>query len=183
MKLQVKAINIMYDAYRNIVLNVTVDKSLSYLLNDLKKDTAYHVELKEDNGKAKPRSLDANKYYQVLLDQLKDFLKCDRDFLHKEMLRRYGQTATDEHGNKLIFSILSEIDGSTVAKYAEIIGHGEVNGKPFTHYRVLKGSSEMDTREFSILLEGLIDDCKEVGIETLPPDELAKLKGYEQQSS
>jgi hypothetical protein len=26
------------------------------------------------------------------------------------------------------------------------------------------------------LIDGVVDECKEVGIETLPPDELARLK-------
>jgi hypothetical protein len=175
MKLQVKAINIMYDTYRNIVLNLTIDPRHAEAVSELNNEIQYDVEIKKHTEK---RSLDANAYYQVLLDALKDVLKVDRDKLHRELLRRYGQTATDSNGNKLIYSILSEVDGSTVAKYCEIIGHGEVDGKAFTHWRVLKGSSEMDTREFSILLEGLIDDCHDQGIETMTPAELAKLKGY-----
>jgi hypothetical protein len=36
----------------------------------------------------------------------------------------------------------------------------------------------MDSKEFSMLLDGLIYECKEQGINTMTPAELLKLKGY-----
>ena len=37
-------------------------------------------------------------------------------------------------------------------------------------------SHELNTREFALLLNGLCDECREQGIETLSPNELASLK-------
>ena len=34
----------------------------------------------------------------------------------------------------------------------------------------------MDSKEFAILLDGVISECNEVGIATLTPDEVARLK-------
>lgn len=168
-----------YDCDGNVELNITLHRSLNQavrtMLEAWQDGKPYELLIRPVRVK---RSLDANAYYQALLDQLKDVLHRDRDELHFDLLRRYGQTAVDSEGNKLIFSIISQIDGTKISKYVEVIGHGKVDGKDFTHYRVLKGSSEMDTREFSILLEGLIDECKLQGIETLTPAELEKLKGY-----
>lgn len=159
---------------RHIELRITVD----YLPEKLTELCTTEGLVCRIDKERKKRSLDANSYYQVLLDQLKDVLRRDRDELHFDLLRRYGQTAVDAEGNKLIFSIISQVDGTKISKYVEVIGHGEVGGKDFTHYRVLKGSSEMDSREFSILLEGLIDECRIQGIEVMTPAELEKLKGY-----
>lgn len=159
---------------RHIELRITVNYDAQKLVELCTMDNLVLNISKE----RKKRSLDANSYYQVLLDSLKNVLLRDRDELHFDLLRRYGQTAVDSDGNKLIFSIISQVDGTKISKYVEVIGHGEVGGKPFTHYRVLKGSSEMDTKEFSILLEGLIDECKLQGLETMTPAELEKLKGY-----
>jgi hypothetical protein len=47
---------------------------------------------------------------------------------------------------------------------------------------VLRGSSDYDSREMSILIDGTISDCQDVGIETMTPDELLRLKGYEKQA-
>jgi len=40
---------------------------------------------------------------------------------------------------------------------------------------MLKGSSAYDTQEMSVLIEGLVSECKELGIETLPPDEIKRM--------
>jgi len=37
----------------------------------------------------------------------------------------------------------------------------------------------MDSKEMSNLIDGLVSECKEVGIETMTPQELKGLKGYE----
>ena len=42
-------------------------------------------------------------------------------------------------------------------------------------YLLLKGSSEYDSQEMSQFIDGIILDCKDLGIETLPPEELARM--------
>ena len=37
-------------------------------------------------------------------------------------------------------------------------------------------SSAMDTKEFKELLDGLISECQEVGIETATPEEIARMR-------
>jgi hypothetical protein len=51
-----------------------------------------------------------------------------------------------------------------------------VNDTLFSHYRVYKGSSEYDTREMAVLIDGIISEAKELDIETLPPAEIARMK-------
>ena len=41
------------------------------------------------------------------------------------------------------------------------------------------GSSTYNSRQMSALIDQLIQDAKALGIETLPPDELSRLAGYE----
>ena len=40
---------------------------------------------------------------------------------------------------------------------------------------MLAGSSTYDKKEMSELINGLVTECKELGIETLPPEELARM--------
>lgn len=42
-------------------------------------------------------------------------------------------------------------------------------------YVMLKGSSDYDTREMSELIDGLVSECKECGIETATPEELQRM--------
>ena len=125
----------------------------------------------------KTRTLTQNAYYWGLLNKLKNKLKTREDELHIQLLQRYGQDQKDENGNTVIFSLRSDISPVGILKYSKVIGTGTVNGVEFTHYKALKGSSEMDTAEMNVLIDGLISECKEVGIETDTPQELERLRG------
>ena len=51
--------------------------------------------------------------------------------------------------------------------------------KLFNVYQVYTPSHELKTDEFAILLDGLCEECKQVGIETYSPDELKEIEAYE----
>ena len=125
-------------------------------------------EIKEKKSK---RSLTANAYYWSLLNQLASVMRTSSEEVHFLMLQRYGQYE--------VISVLSDIDIHGYFKYYKEIGHGTVDGKDFCNYKIYKGSSEMDSKEFSVLLDGLISECEEVGIPVLTPDEVAKLRFIE----
>ena len=122
------------------------------------------------------RSLTANSYYWVLLSELAGRLRTSRDELHDFMLRRYGQYLKDKEGNIVCVAVAPD----TVM--TDFDGHFEYAGpfKGYARYKVLRGSRTYDSKEFSILLDGLISECHEVGIDTMTPNELLRLKGYEQ---
>ena len=122
-------------------------------------------EIKEKKNK---RSLTQNSYYWALLNQLAGVMRIDNLALHFLMLQRYGVYE--------VISVRSEIDVHGYFKYYKEIGHGTVNGREFTHYKIFKGSSQMDSKEFTILLDGLISECEEQGIPTLTREEISKLK-------
>ena len=46
----------------------------------------------------------------------------------------------------------------------------------FKHYKVYKGSSEFDTREMSIFIDGIVYEAEELGIQTMTPNEIARIK-------
>lgn len=125
-------------------------------------------DIKEKKSK---RSLTANAYYWSLLNQLASVMRTSSEEVHFMMLKRYGVCE--------VVSVRSDINIKGYFKYFKEIGHGTVQGKDFCHYMIYKGSSEMDSKEFSVLLDGLISECEEVGIPVLTPDEVAKLKYIE----
>lgn len=139
---------------------------IQWLFDQQDADKLY--EIKEKKSK---RSLTANAYYWSLLNQLASVMRIDNKECHFLMLIRYGQYE--------VVSLRSDVSIHGYFKYYEVIGKGFVNGKEFTHYKIYKGSSQMDSKEFSVLLDGLISECEEVGIPTLTPDEVAKLKYIE----
>lgn len=114
------------------------------------------------------RSLNANALCWKLCTEIADILRTDKDSVYLLMLKRYGQSD--------MVSVLKGIDVKPYFKYYEYAGEGKVQGKEFSHYKVFKGSSEYDTREMSIFLDGVVSEAKEMGIEVLTARELSLMK-------
>ena len=123
------------------------------------------------------RTLDQSGYYWHMVDELAMALRTSVQELHSELLDRYGVLRTTPDGEPVTFTIRADIDPHEVAKYVRVLQRGSIGGKQAIKYGVLKGSSELNTEEFSRLLDGLISECKEVGISTLTPKEIAELEG------
>ena len=117
--------------------------------------------------KKKKRSTDANALCWKMCTEIANVLRTEKESVYVEMLRRYGQSD--------IVSVVSSVDVKGYFKYYEEFGRGTVNGKEFTHYKVYKGSSEYDTREMSILLDGILDEAKALDIEVITEREKSLL--------
>lgn len=113
----------------------------------------------EIERKRKKRSTDANALCWKLCTEIANVLRTDKDSIYIDMLKKYGQSD--------IVSVLSTVNVKGYFKYFDAWGTGCVNGKEFTHYKVYKGSSEYDTREMSILLDGIIDEAKALDIDVI----------------
>ena len=116
----------------------------------------------------KKRSLNSNNYAWQLITEIANILRSNKEEIYLYMLKRYGQSQ--------MISVYAEVDVSKFLKYYEEAGESQLNGKLFKHYKVYTGSSEMDTREMSILIDGIVSEAKELGIETMTPSELKSLK-------
>ena len=114
------------------------------------------------------RSLNANSYAWALINEMSNVLRTSKDEVYLEMLKRYGQSQ--------VISVLSDIDISKFIKYFEPIGTAHLQGKDFTHYRCFIGSSEYDSREMAILIDGIISEAEQLGIETLPRTAIERMK-------
>lgn len=110
------------------------------------------------------RSLDANAYAWVLIGKIADVLREDKEAVYVNMLKHYGQS--------VIVTVANEVDVKSYFKYYEPIFVGE----KYTEYLVMKGSSEYDSKEMSILIDGIVQEAKELDIETETPENLERMK-------
>ena len=115
----------------------------------------------------KKRSNDANSFCWKLCTEIANVLRTDKDSIYLDMLKKYGQSD--------VVSVRTDVDVKGYFKYHDVFGTGTVNGKEFTHYKVYKGSSEYDTREMSILIDGIIDEAKALDIEVISEREKSLL--------
>jgi len=122
-------------------------------------------------NKKKKRSLDSNAYAWKLVTEMANVLRSSKDEVYLSMLKRYGQSSIVSVQDEAVSIFMKSV------KYAEEFGHGMVNGKSFTHIKVFMGSSEYDTKEMSILIDGIVSECKELKISTLTPAEIEMMKG------
>ena len=113
------------------------------------------------------RSLDQNAYAWKLITQIGNVLRKSKEEVYLQMLKDYGQSE--------IVSTLSSISPSGYFKYYEEFGIGTIKGKEFTHYKIYKGSSEFNSKEMSIFIDGIVQECKSVGIQTLDDLEINEL--------
>lgn len=127
------------------------------------------------------RSLDSNAYYWVLLSKLAEGLHISKPRAHNMMLRRYGQNLLID-GIKAYIRIPDTEKAEKMALEASTYHirptSQTVSGSDGVTYRtyvMLKGSSDYDTREMSELIDGLVSECKECGIETATPEELQRM--------
>lgn len=134
---------------------------IDYLLEQ--EDKTFEVKLYR-----KKRSNNANGYAWHLLNEMSNVLRASKEDIYIQMLKRYGQSEK--------VSVLSDIDVGGYFKYYEPIANTTLQGKEFTHYRVYKGSSEYDTREMAIFIDGIVSEAKELNIETMPEGEIERLK-------
>jgi hypothetical protein len=116
------------------------------------------------NYKFKKRSKSQNAYLWELIGKLADVLRIGKDELYIHLLEEYGQ------GDYI--KIKSNVNPKNYFKYYKEVG----KDNDCTFYKVYRGSSEYDSKEMSILIDGLIQECREQNIDTLTPEEIAKMK-------
>lgn len=129
--------------------------------------TLQNLSIKIDKYREK-RSLNANAYAWLLIGKIGNATRLSKEEVYFRMLKEYGQSD--------LVSVLAHIPVEHYFKYYEEAGESTLNGKLFKHYRVYKGSSEFDTREMSIFIDGIVSEAKNLGIETMTPNEIAKMK-------
>ena len=128
----------------------------------------YKVEIREYRKK---RSLDQNAMYWSLLTKVAQKTGISNAFAHNQMLRRYGQV--ERFGDKAAIIVLPDTDeAQKKADEAETyhlkptseVKRGK-DGRFYRTYLLLRGSSTYDTAEMTRLIDGLVDEAKQVGVE------------------
>ncbi len=154
-----------------VEISFTTDKSILKQFNDVKDDKELTVQVKEYRQK---RSLSQNAYMWVLLDEIAKAVNRSKEDIYKELVKDYG-----------VFEILPLKDDAVkrfnhnwskngLGWFTEIIGQSKLKG--YTNLIAYYGSSTYDTQEMNRLLDAVVNECQELGIQTMTMAEILLLK-------
>ena len=115
------------------------------------------------------RSLDANAYLWLLLQKMAEVLESDKDTLYLDMLGKYGVFTHLIVKENVVDRIKAEW------RLVKELGPVNVNGNTGIQLQCYFGSSTYDTKEMSVLLNGVINECHDLNIETKKQDEMDKM--------
>lgn len=147
---------------------------LTFSLNDgnLEEIQAYQdaelsIEVKKYRNK---RSLNANAYAWVLMQKLAESVHSTKEDIYTLMLHKYSSAFTHVICKENAIERIKEM-------YRVVVDLGEITiGNTTGHQlQIYFGSSTFDSQEMSRFIDGLVMECKELGIETLPPAELERI--------
>lgn len=135
------------------------------------RDRAYTCEVKEYRRK---RSLDANAYFWTLCDKLAEATNQPKELIYRESIRNIGGNSETGCFQDAAAKKLCQIWASRGLGWVTETTPSKLPG--CTNVILYYGSSTYDAAQMSRLIDNIVQDCKAVGIETMTPEELARLK-------
>ena len=173
MKGRLKDLTFGFRGEQHITVTVTSDFRQSF--DDLK-DYDVSVEIKRYR---EPRSKNANAYFHVLVNKIAEAQSLGNDEVKRQLVLEYGTIATDENGSVLGAMIPANASLDEFYPYAKWYKSMVVNGREYDCYLFYKQTHTLDSKEMARLIDGTIYVAKGLGLETMTPDQLARLEGYE----
>lgn len=136
------------------------------------KDRLYDLDVKEHREK---RSLDANAYAWVLIHKLASAMGMKPEEVYLQEVMNVGNNFTPMCvREKDVERFKRSWQSNGLGWPVKDLGPSQVPG--CRNLMAYHGSSTYDTQQMSRLIDLLVQDCKQLDIETLPPEKLALLK-------
>jgi len=147
---------------------------ITFLMSAGDKEAVYDLTLHKD---VKKRSLDANAYFHVLCDKLRQKLNVSMAYCKNHLIASYGQIFYLPDDTPLIYKTNApeEYMMELETIHTKCIKISEENGKNVYFYRVYRGSSDLNSAEMALLIKGTVEECAAQDIETATPDEIARM--------
>jgi hypothetical protein len=117
------------------------------------------------------RSLDANAYFHLLVDKIAKAVGIGADECKVKMVLEYGAIATDSNGEHFSVFLPKSVDVFSIYPYAKEINETDTHFE----YILYKQTRTLDSKEMYTLIQGVIYEAEELGIETATPEEKAKM--------
>lgn len=127
-------------------------------------------EIKEHKVK---RSLNANAYCWVLMNKIADAIKSTKEEVYREYIKNKGifrLITMNKDATNTFIKVWQEKGLGWICDISESKYEGMVD--VVAYY----GTSSYNTKQMANFIDYVVDEAKNLGIETLPPDEIERLK-------
>lgn len=172
-----KVVNVVPDpATGKYKVTFEIDENLTTECKSLKEYD--HVSVRVFRYRPK-RSAEANKYLWYLCNELAEKLSAEhvkhtKDDIYRKLVREFGVYDEEELDVKTAIEKRKEWESRGTGWVTEQVDYSEDGENVII--RFYYGTSTYNTKQFSRILDSLIQDCEAVGIDVKPPEELEKLK-------
>lgn len=139
-------------------------KDIINFLMDADKTKLYEI-----NEHKRKRSLNANSLLWHCLGEIANSINADKWDIYLQMLKRYGKYTYICVKPNVVESVKKQW------RECEILGDIEINGQKAIQMLCYFGSSTYDSKEFSVLLNGVISEMKEMGLKTPNDEEIERI--------
>ena len=153
-----------------LTLEVNERNDFEALVDEMRDKEKLSIEVKPYRAK---RSLDANAYFFVLADRLAEKLGITKEEVYRNAIKQIGGVSETVCVKDQAVTRLCEGWRNNGIGWQTDTFPSKIPG--CTNVILYYGSSTYDTAQMSRLIDNVVQDCKAVGIETCPPDELARL--------
>lgn len=140
-------------------------------------DKEYQIDIKPERKK---RSLNANAYMWVLVNQIAKVKGMDEETVYRQEVSHGTAYYRLDIEGRAVETFARTWEGKGIGWFLKLEGSAtdqyglEIPGR-YT-YRAYYGSSVYDNKEMSDLIDRVVQDASALGIETMTPDEISKLK-------
>ena len=119
------------------------------------------------------RSLDANAYCFVLCQKIAEVIGNTKEFVYKQAIKQVGQFEIVPIRDEAVERWIKNWESKGLGWQSEIWKDSKLEG--YTNTINYFGSSVYDTKEMSVLLEEIVYQAKELGIDTMTSTERKEL--------
>ncbi len=168
-----RIIDLSFGINRKQRLTLEMDDDARALFDQLHEEPLLSIEIKKYRKK---RSLNANAYFHVLVNKIARKVGSSDEAIKKDLIINYGTVAKDKNGLTVGFKLPRSVDVDSIYPYTRCFDKRLEGNTMFYCYLVYKGTHQMDTAEMAKLIDGTIQEAKELGIETDTPAQLARFK-------
>lgn len=152
------------------IVTLTVSEDIRDLYDDLQ-DVDIDVTIKKHRER---RSLDANAYCWVLIDRLAEKMNESKETIYRNAIRDIGGVSEIVCVKEKAFPKLKEGWQKNGIGWQVEQMPSKIDGcvNAILYY----GSSTYDKKQMGDLIDRIVQDCKEIGIPTETPEQIANLK-------